>query len=593
MIWTAIAMTESGTLGQARGRDLTVPRPGGDSVSRYGIAMSVAHVPAAWAAPLVEERFGADSSQPLFLIAPFVFVVAGAIAAGLSARLLGAGRGGARTAILLATVAGPFATYAAMPTSEALQGAALALVFVSALMARDTGAVQPAVASGIAAGVAVLTKSSLVFVAPFAALPLFVGANRRVTVRAFVAGLLPLLVCWMYLEVVRFGHPFASYSGERFSHGFFDGTWRLLVGPNKGLLWYFPAIVAAAVAVGRDIRVRATALVTLSAVLPGITLLAMAAPWWSWDGSFGWGPRLLVPAVPLLAVVAALEIERSRRSFRVALLMISVIANLPGLLVHATLVRNYELLCTWPLVSHAEAERLPTFARRGVAEHARVVPSTLLAKTSLASPFISHTWFFLASAAAARGATGGLMMPPWVTALPEVRPESDEFLRDLVLARAFNVWGRGFWPTARERSHGQVFDAGLADQVLRAQELGDRGLARHLVTKLSRLAPSGFVDSLMLENYRLANDRAAAVRYLASVSLARRSHPGINVVLALFERDAGNETMARQLLRSVADDFPDSPVQRAILQPLEKWPATFAAMTQDDRLSVGGPGGNN
>src|SRR3954465_755768 len=46
MVFTAVAIAESGSLGQARSRDLTVPRPAGDSVSRYGLAMSLAHVPA-------------------------------------------------------------------------------------------------------------------------------------------------------------------------------------------------------------------------------------------------------------------------------------------------------------------------------------------------------------------------------------------------------------------------------------------------------------------------------------------------------------------------------------------------------------------
>jgi hypothetical protein len=54
MIWTAVAIAETGEIGQARGRDLTVPRPVGDSVSRFGVGMSLAQVPAAMAAPKIE-----------------------------------------------------------------------------------------------------------------------------------------------------------------------------------------------------------------------------------------------------------------------------------------------------------------------------------------------------------------------------------------------------------------------------------------------------------------------------------------------------------------------------------------------------------
>src|SRR6187401_787715 len=89
MIWTAVAIAETGEIGQARGRDLTVPRPDGDSVSRFGLAMSLAQVPAAMAAPAVEARLGPASSQALFLIAPFLFVLAAAAFAGKTVRELG------------------------------------------------------------------------------------------------------------------------------------------------------------------------------------------------------------------------------------------------------------------------------------------------------------------------------------------------------------------------------------------------------------------------------------------------------------------------------------------------------------------------
>src|SRR5262249_19369205 len=79
MIWTAVAIAETGEIGQARGRDLAVPR-GLDAVSRFGMGMTIAQVPAAWLAPRIEARLGAGASQPLFLIAPLVFVIASGVA---------------------------------------------------------------------------------------------------------------------------------------------------------------------------------------------------------------------------------------------------------------------------------------------------------------------------------------------------------------------------------------------------------------------------------------------------------------------------------------------------------------------------------
>ena len=125
MIWTAIAIAETGGIGQAPGRDLAVPRPGGDSVSRYGMGMSLAQVPAALLAPAVERRFGPASSQPLFLTAPFLFVLAAAALAGFTVRELGFDRKAQAAAILLSTLAGPLGSYAALDLAEPLLAAAL------------------------------------------------------------------------------------------------------------------------------------------------------------------------------------------------------------------------------------------------------------------------------------------------------------------------------------------------------------------------------------------------------------------------------------------------------------------------------------
>ena len=52
MIRTAVAIAETGEIGQARERDFTIARPAGDAVSRFGMATSLLQVPAAWLAPV-------------------------------------------------------------------------------------------------------------------------------------------------------------------------------------------------------------------------------------------------------------------------------------------------------------------------------------------------------------------------------------------------------------------------------------------------------------------------------------------------------------------------------------------------------------
>src|SRR5258708_2217164 len=104
MIFTAVAIAETGSLGQAHGRDLTVPRPEGDSVSRYGLGMSLAQLPAAAAAPSIEARRGPRTSQWVFLVAPFALVLACGMLAARITRDLGGNAGAQGVALLLATV---------------------------------------------------------------------------------------------------------------------------------------------------------------------------------------------------------------------------------------------------------------------------------------------------------------------------------------------------------------------------------------------------------------------------------------------------------------------------------------------------------
>jgi len=600
MIWTAVAIAETGEIGQARGRDLAYPR-GQDAVSRFGVAMSFAQVPAAWLAPAVEDRFGAGSSQPIFLVAPFIFVMAAAIFAGLAARELGAQLPGQRIAIALTAVGSPLVAYVALDLSEPLQAAALAGAFAAALAASRPAsrfstapATRLAWCAGCAVGIATLTKSSLLAVAPLALLPLLTlgaaaGQRRRLTIWAAVGLSLPLAI-WATFDLLRFGRLFGGYAGESFSHPWTDGFWRLLVGPNTGLLLFFPAAVLVPIVAWRarrshDHRLAIGAISALG-VLGG--LIAISAGWWAWYGIHGWGPRLIVPAIPLLACVAAVQIAQWRSVAVASALALSIVLNLAPLLQHPVPVTNFRLACAWPRATAAGAARVPAFARRTKDGESRVLPDQILATTATASPFVTLPWFHLATRGSTDEALRRLASPPWIRERPDIAPPplTAERVRSFTRTPGWRWWGRGFWPDAADAGYGNVYDTALANQVLRAQQMGRADLALALSMKLVRLAPRGFHDALLLESYRLLHRPADAASWLSSRPRADRAHPAINVVLALFERDAGNEASARALLSSSVEAFRGSPVARALQQPLSAWPADFASMTADDSLEV-------
>jgi hypothetical protein len=593
--WTAVAIVEVGEIGQARGRDFTWPRPAaGDSVSRFGMGMSLAQVPAAWLAPRVEATLGPGTSQPLFLVAPLLFVLLAAWGAGRAAWVLGASPAGVAAAVWLASLASPLGSYAALDLSEPLQASALALAFAWACAAvspetEPALALRRAAAAGAMAGVAVLAKTSLIVVVPLALLPLAAPGSVVARVRRIAwtaGGFLPVAAVWLGFEIVRFGRPFTSYAGEGFTHPILDGLWRLLIGTNRGLVWCFPALVLV-LAGAWSRRRKETARERLAwagalSVLAGLVLLA--APWWAWHGVHGWGPRLLVPGVPLLAACAGLFVSRWTGWQRWALVGASLALNALPLLQHPAPVSRMQAFLEWPAAEPEVARGLAAYARReGPPGRFHIAPDQVLDRLPQASPALVYPWLLRATwtgdpAAAARA----LAAPPWLGARPDIRftsPPAPEFARHLTRRARWNFWGRGFTPDDEDRVYGAVYDEGLYDQVVRAQQLRDGPRALALAQRLVTLAPSGKADAAVLEGYRLLGQRAQAAEYLSALPRERRVYPELNVVLALFERDAGNEPAARQLLQSVAEAFVGTPVERAIERPLAEWPPDLFSMT--------------
>jgi hypothetical protein len=266
-----------------------------------------------------------------------------------------------------------------------------------------------------------------------------------------------------------------------------------------------------------------------------------------------------------------MELGRWPAPWRVAVVALSVLVNVPPLLQHPTAVVRYMWACAWPTADAFAAAAVPPFARRDVDGHTVVPPDQVLATDASASPFVVLPWFFAAVHAAPHDRAARLNEPPWLSSQPEIRPIPALTVEEAT-ALAYPTFG--------------VYDAALADQVLRAQQLRQRDRALTLAQKLNVLAPSGFADALTLESYRLLQRKDDAIAWLQGMPLERRQHPAINVVLALWDRDDGKEEEARALLRSSAAAYVGTPVAAAVDAPLSAWPADFASMTEDAALRV-------
>jgi hypothetical protein len=175
--------------------------------------------------------------------------------------------------------------------------------------------------SGFAAGLGVATKAAHLVVV----LPLFFWAAalgwREKRARGLIVHALYWSSCFfLWLGVVgaynwqRFGSVFETgYGGEAgmFSGSPLAGLAGLLVSPFKGVFWFCPVLLLSLVgarAFWRRSRSGSLAILALSAAW-----LLLISTYYQWYGGDCWGPRFLVPLLPLWILPAAEIFARWRR----------------------------------------------------------------------------------------------------------------------------------------------------------------------------------------------------------------------------------------------------------------------------------------
>ena len=144
-----------------------------------------------------------------------------------------------------------------------------------------------------------------------------VGAGLR-----FGAGLLPAVLVVGAYDTLRFGLPWQTgYVFATFNHPLFAGLYGLLASPAAGLSLYVPLLPLALLGLWFAVRrmpvLGATALSLLLIRIP------FYAAWFAWQAYYVWGPRYLVPAMPVLAI-GLLEIFRRWSGLRMPIKVIVV-----------------------------------------------------------------------------------------------------------------------------------------------------------------------------------------------------------------------------------------------------------------------------
>jgi hypothetical protein len=607
MLYTAISIAETFELGIARGQTFAIPRPAGDAVSPYGMGLPLLEVPFALLAGPWEARFGARTSQSLFVLLQVLLVTAAAAGAGLLATMLGADPFGRSLAVFGTALASPLWPYTACGFTEPLQAVCLVFAVMFAVRARRAEgppALGAAFAAGFCAGFFALTKVVNLLFVPLALLPLLAGprppARGRSRVRAAaLAGALGPVAAMLAFEVARFGRPFSSYArGQSFSHPPLDGAWRLLVGPNKGLFLYFPLGLLAAVGLVALVRSRQTRGAAVSTLALAGGFLALYSGWWAWDGSGGWGPRFLVPLVPLLASAAgAAAGTPARRAAGVVLSLLGVIANALGTF-QAEAATFYYVSSTGlapvPRALYEEYPRSfrPPESREGTYWLPRYVPAAL---DPAFSPFRVQP--FLLVNRLARGDDEDrrrrLSSPPWLATSPDAVPrlpgDSPQITTQTPLVRYLTSKFR--WPHLfmcfgrpdgeRPGTYSTAWIAGLADQTLRNLDVSRPERASRLAAKLFDVSPSAYTAALRAEALRLSGRTGEARAFLDSLPERVLHAPVLALVRALAARDAGQDAAASALLSEAARGIRTITLRQALTRPPGEWPPSLRAFLSD------------
>ncbi|MGQ9584084.1 MAG: ArnT family glycosyltransferase [Anaerolineae bacterium] len=150
-------------------------------------------------------------------------------------------------------------------------------------------------------------------------LPIAIGASLVAAYNTY---------CW--------GSPLASgYPDAEWNVPFLLGMWGQLFSPGKSVFLYTPWLVAAFVGWALEWK-RSKALAVLVTAL-WVAYLAFHASYQYWTGGWNWGPRLLLPVLPLAAVgLASLWESRQVRGARilvVVLFLAGFLIQLPAVLV--------------------------------------------------------------------------------------------------------------------------------------------------------------------------------------------------------------------------------------------------------------------
>jgi hypothetical protein len=309
--------------------------------SQYGLGQSIYGIPFYLAGKVLPARLGLSVGSPETLPKAFVALGSAVAAAGCAALVLllawevSGSSAGAWVAFLASAVASPLWPYSSFGFNAPLAACLLLAAAWSAWRAVNGDRPWLLALSGTVFGLLWLTRHEMaLLLGPFVWWLGLEARGRHRPLAGWLVRFLPGVVSggalWMLYNWRRFGNPFDVGYAPTFAGLGYAG---FMVSPAASLWLYWPAAFAAlAGLVWLARRDRATPVLLAG---PVVVLLGFFGSLEDWAGGRSYGPRYLVPAIPLCAVaIAPLAVARARaRRLILAMLAISTVIQIPAVLV--------------------------------------------------------------------------------------------------------------------------------------------------------------------------------------------------------------------------------------------------------------------
>ena len=209
---------------------------------------------------------------------------------------------------------------------------------------------------GIAAGCAFLVDYVAALLIPVVAVFLLVGTRKLSRAFYFIAGSLTGIVAVLAYNLFAFGTLFTTsqnlYDGKPFLGDFstpiLQGLFMNFLSPYRGLFLYCPLTILAPVGyylMLKKSRFRSQAVLILAMILSIVIPYSM---WQDVTAGVSFGPRFLIPAIPLLLLPTGSVIERSLVTKKFAYVLYGIGAVLNGSAALVSVIHpNFPSIPSW------------------------------------------------------------------------------------------------------------------------------------------------------------------------------------------------------------------------------------------------------